>query len=198
MKSVKAEPEDSKATLPPVKADPEDSKAIYTTSIAKLECTQQWPNSSKTETVALVEGSENLLVAHFSNGTYQTELSNLLFAPALALASGVKKKPAGSVKKKPAAAAIPAEPAEPAAAAAIPADPPGKKHYQVLWYKNGHNVGIRQTFGAKTQIFGFGGKLCQKTEEELVAIGNIIQDDLQGGMSPEAAKRKAKDLAKAE
>ena len=191
-------------------------KSVYTTSIATGECTQHYPGG-EVETVALQAGSEQLLIGRFSNGTYQTELPNLLLMVARGLAP--QKKPAACKKPAAAVGAIPAAPADPApaipaakkvaikkkpaaapaaAAAAHPAEPadaPAVRNYQVLWYKNGHNIGIRQCFGEKKQIFSAGGQNCKKTEAQLRAIGNVAIDDLAAGMPPAEVKEKTRASA---
>jgi len=203
---VDNEPVKIEKTPPAVKNEAVKSEqtlsAVYTTDLVRLQCTQQWPNSSKTETVALQKGCEQLLVAHFSDGIYQTELSNLLFGPAAALSAQIlRKKPATAPQKKPAVAAADAtiaiaDPALDAEPHTSPSDgAPAKRSYEALWYKNGHRVGIRQTFGIKTQIFSFGGTRSLRSRRQLQAIGKLVVKDLQAGMNPEAAKEKAKGLA---
>jgi hypothetical protein len=161
---------------------------VYTTELVALKCTQQL--GSKTSTVQLEKGPDQFLVAHFSNGTHVTELSNLLLAAALA--GKIKKRPAAA--KKP-AASVPADAApSPESAASVP-NPPRK--YQLLWYKNGLNVGVRQTFGPKRQIFSFGGRRCNKSKERLLEIGRKVVKDLELGMAPDAAKTNARNLADA-
>ena len=69
---------------PKVKTEqPKYNNAVYTTDLVALECTQQL--GSKTSTVQLEKGPDQFLVAHFSNGTHVTELSNLILAAALAI-----------------------------------------------------------------------------------------------------------------
>ena len=184
-------------------------KAVYTTDLLLLQCTQHFAHTPKAETSTLGAGPDQLLVAHFSNGTYVTELSNLLLASAVSASKGgkkkqAKKKPAAAAKvqKKPAAAAAPAV----AAARAPGADArivvpgplaPKSSQYQVLWYKNTHTVGIRERFAGKKQIFSFGGTRCDKSHFQLDTIGKNIVADLDTGMAPMAAKVKARDLASA-
>ena len=174
---------------PKVKTEqPKYNNAVYTTELVALKCTQQL--GSKTSTVQLEKGPDQFLVAHFSNGTHVTELSNLILAAALAIK--IKKKPAAA--KKP-AASVPADAApSPESAASVP-NPPRK--YQLLWYKNGLNVGVRQTFGPKRQIFSFGGRRCNKSKERLLEIGRKVVKDLEEDMAPDAAKTNARNLASA-
>ena len=179
---------DKEKSEPKVKTEQPKYNAVYTTDLVALECTQQL--GLKTSTVQLEKGPDQILVAHFSNGTPVTELSNLILAAALAIK--IKKKPAAA--KKP-AASVPADAApSPESAASVP-NPP--RTYQLLWYKNGHNVGVRQTFGPKRQIFSFGGKRCTKSKERLLEIGRQVVKDLQEGMAPDAAKTNARNLASA-
>ena len=169
---------------PKVKTEqPKNNNAVYTTELVALKCTQQM--GSKTSTVQLEKGPDQFLVAHFSNGTHVTELSNLILAAALAIK--IKKKPAAA--KKP-AASVPAD-AAPSPESAAP------RKYQLLWYKNGLNVGVRQTFGPKRQIFSFGGRRCNKSKERLLEIGREVVKDLELGMAPDAAKTNARNLASA-
>jgi len=172
---------------PKVKTEQPKYNAVYTTDLVALECTQQL--GSKTSTVQLEKGPDQFLVAHFSNGTHVTELSNLILAAALAIK--VKKKPAAA--KKPAASV----PADAAPSPELESAAPSPRTYQLLWYKNGNNVGVRQTFGPKRQIFSFGGKRCTKSKERLLEIGRKVVKDLELGMAPDAAKTNARNLASA-
>jgi hypothetical protein len=182
---------------PKVKTEqPKCNTAVYTTDLIALECTQQL--GSKTSTVQLEKGPDQFLVAHFSNGTHVTELSNLILAAALAVK--IKKKPAAA--KKP-AASVPADaapspvPADAAPSPELESAAPSPRTYQLLWYKNGNNVGVRQTFGPKRQIFSFGGKRCTKSKERLLEIGKQVVKDLQAGLAPDKAKTNARNLASA-
>ena len=71
---------------------------------------------------------------------------------------------------------------------------PVVRGYQVLYYKNGNNIGIRQRFYAKTQIFSFGGKHCGKSERQLRDIAVEVVRKLEDGLlSEEEARKCAKE-----
>ena len=194
----------------PTVASEQPSDHVFTTDIAKLSCTM---HSTPSETAPLVEGPDGFAIAKFSNLVHVTELANILLSPVADLvkaraqakaeskqAKKACKKPAAACKKPAAAeaAALAVEPAAESAAAPIDAGPAAEasvRNYQILWYKNGHNIGIRQLFGAKTQIFSVGGKNCHKTEVQLRAIGKIAIGDLNAGMSPAKVKQKARAFA---
>ena len=111
----------------------------------------------------------------------------------------------------PEGAAAPASlPAAPAASPVAPAPgaaaPPGTaagketddaaQDYQVLYYKKTNIIGIREKHGLKRQVFGFGGKRCQKTREEFVALGLEVVSLLVGGeMTVDEAKAWARGRA---
>ncbi len=54
--------------------------------------------------------------------------------------------------------------------------------YCVLWYKRTHLIGIRQKFGATTQIFSFGGHKCNASEAVLRAFADDALKKLDAGM----------------
>lgn len=148
--------------------------AIHTVDVLNFKCTR---HGAQDTTVPLQAGPGGFLIAEFGGSdTYVTELPNLLVKP------GVIAVPKPKVCKKPAAAK---------------AKPKAKAKYAVLWYKNGHNIGIRETFGLKKQIFAFGGKSCTKTERQLRDLAAEIIKDLAGGMDPAQAKTKAREMAAA-
>ena len=202
-KVVVKKPKDVKKEVIKKEPLPEPGKLpIYTYDFNTMQCTK---HAEDVKIATLDAGPEGLLVANFGpDGLHQTELSNLML-----LGAAKKKNDKAIVLKKPAAApkaaAAPEAPAEhavlkkPAAApkAAAAPEAPEKRSYQVLWYKNGHNVGIRERFGGKKQIFSFGGKLCTKSKAELLGIANDVVGDLHEGMNPLAAKEKARGLASA-
>jgi hypothetical protein len=64
-------------------------------------------------------------------------------------------------------------------------------NYQVLWYKNASNVGIRRKFGNKEQIFSFGGKRSGLTEEKGRSFGDAALKKLDAGMTEDAVKERA-------
>ena len=66
-------------------------------------------------------------------------------------------------------------------------------NYQVLWYKNASNVGIRRKFGGKEQIFLFGGKRSGLTEEKGRSFGDDALQKLDAGMT----ENEVEDWAKA-
>ena len=167
-----AEPSSTKSTSEP---------AIHTVDVLNFKCTK---HGAQDTTVPLQAGPGGFLIAEFgSSGTYVTELPNLLIKP------GVIAVPKPKVCKRPAAAK-----AKPKAKAKPSLSGP---RYAVLWYKNGHNIGIRETFGLKKQIFAFGGKSCTKTERQLRDLAAEIINDLAGGMDSSQAKTKARELAAA-
>jgi hypothetical protein len=86
-----------------------------------------------------------------------------------------------------------AEAAAPAApAAALPRD-----DYSLCYYskQDANTIGIKTKFGAKKQIFSFGGRRCTKTEEEMREIAMVIIADLNAGMPVLDAKKKGFRLA---
>ena len=177
----------------------EAGKPIFTYDFYTMQCTRHGTSDDAKQIVSLEAGPNGLLVANFGQAVHSTELSNLML-----LVAPKKKNDKAIVLKKPAAASV-ADPAEhavlkkPAAApkAAAAPEAPENRSYQVLWYKNGNNVGIRERFGGKKQIFSFGGKLCTKSKAELLGIANDVIGDLHEGMNPLAAKEKARGLASA-
>ena len=74
------------------------------------------------------------------------------------------------------------------------ADVDVKNDYGILYYKN-NSIGIRERFGAQSQIFSFGGLWCTKSEKELRDIAKVIVADLHQGMSAVNAKSKGQRLA---
>ena len=164
---------------------------VYTTDVGNWTCTAHGLTS---HTVPLEEGPGAFLIAQFSWGCHVTELPNLLFRQKKAKAPKAKAAmKAVKVKKPKAMKAMKAMKAKkmPEAAAHTP------NKYTKMWYKNGWNIGIRQMFGEKKQIFSFGGKRCEKSEEQLKLLATEIVNDLQGGMDPDEACRKAKEAAAA-
>ena len=61
---------------------------------------------------------------------------------------------------------------------------PVKPSYGVLYYKNGHTIGIRLKNGSKKQVFGFGGRNAthknkpdmQKVGQEIITMMNTDND----------------------
>ena len=60
--------------------------------------------------------------------------------------------------------------------------------YGIMYYKNGHNCGVRKKFGNMSQCFSFGGKHCEKSEASLRALGSEVLKKLDGGMRRSKAK----------
>ena len=60
--------------------------------------------------------------------------------------------------------------------------------YQVMWYKNGCNIGIRRKFGDGTQCFGFGGKRCGLSEEIQRDFCEMVLKKLDAGETEAAVK----------
>jgi hypothetical protein len=171
---------------PPSTELPASKKGVFTTNLKDFTCTKH--GSGKLETVALEAGCNNLLVAKFSTCCHETELSNLL------LASKKAEKPAPELKKKP-AGAEPAPAPPPAAEGVAEAAPPAAARYAILYYKNDNTIGIRAKFGAKNQLFSFGGKRSGKSQEQLREIAKEVLDLLETGASSEAARTRARQLA---
>ena len=65
----------------------------------------------------------------------------------------------------------------------------------MLYYKNTNMIGIREKRGLTRQVFGFGGKRCEKTREELMALGNEVVSRLAGGETVDDAKAWARGRA---
>ena len=61
--------------------------------------------------------------------------------------------------------------------------PVKSRNYCILYYKTDNRIGMRQCFGNRRQVFSFGGKSCEKSEEALRAIGREAAERLKGGMS---------------
>ena len=73
------------------------------------------------------------------------------------------------------------------------AEKPRLKTYLKMWYKNSLAFGLRQKFGAKTQVCCLGGKKCSMTKEQLAAIADEAIISMQNGsMSEEQACKVAK------
>ena len=74
-----------------------------------------------------------------------------------------------------------------------PAEAPRPKTYSKMWYKNSLAFGLRQKFGAKTQVCCLGGKKCSMTKDQLAAIADEAIVPMQNGsMSEEQARKAAK------
>ena len=79
-----------------------------------------------------------------------------------------------------------------------PEDPiPPDAEFQVLYYKNGHSIGLRQCFPPKKQKVTFGGNQARhKSEAQMRAIANEVITLLKGGNYTYAqAIAKGKELA---
>jgi len=189
-----------------VKEETRDDK-IFVARIQDLKCKCIFADGRQEE-APLRAGDFGFLVATFSFGEHTTDLANLLLLPP------VKKKPAKAVCKKPASAPVndgetevdsdsseaeesaneeeeePSEEDRPPAPAPKPASAPEKAvtKYRIEWYKNGHNIGLRENFGGKRQIVSFGGKACTKSEQDLKAIAKDIVKMLNEGSSPAVCK----------
>ena len=117
--------------------------------------------------------ADGMAIVTWPDGKVETtEVPNLLIAP--------MKRPAATVLKKPAKAHCPAYVHAPAGIAL---------EHLVLYYKNSHYIGIRQKahLGGK-QIFSFGGKHCEATEQQLREIGVEVCKKLADGWSIEGAR----------
>ena len=60
--------------------------------------------------------------------------------------------------------------------------------YRKEWYKNHHTFGIKQSFGAKSQVFSVGGKRSNLSQKKLEKIADKIISLLEGGMTESDAK----------
>ncbi len=147
----------------------------------------------------LVPGPGGFAQARVGTEFEQTEVANLLL--------DVKKRPAAAAQKKPAAAQKEAEeensvvdeeeaPEEEAVEENSiedeeEASKPPAKTYHKMWYKNSNNFGIRQKFGAKSQIFCLGGKKCTMSKEELGALADDAIVSMESGRMSEDEACKA-------
>ena len=128
------------------------------------------------------EGDDSFASVHWPDGSIEpTEISNVLLIP-------LKKRPASAALKRPAApkAKILRAP-EPLKYDPVLARPDVILEHSVLYYKNGHNIGIRVKGGGK-QIFSFGGKRCMASEAELREIGLQVCKKLAEGWTVEGAR----------
>ena len=187
-KRIKAEPAAGPSKAEP-KAEPkaaepraEEGGRVFTVDLPTLTCTM-YQDRAAPETASLFAGPNNLLQAKFGTVVHTTELSNLMLMagpPAKKKKNEVVKKPAAGAAKRPAAAVE---------------DEEENKDYSILYYKNNNSAGVRQKFGAKKQVFSFGGLACKKTKEQLSDIAKIVRKDLVGGASADHCKKKAQELA---
>ena len=165
------------------KAEPteEEGGRVFVVDLPTLTCTM-YQDKAAPETAPLFAGPNNLLQAKFGTVVHTTELSNLMLmaGPPAKKKNEVLKKPAAGAAKRPAAAAE---------------DEEDNKDYSILYYKNGNSAAVRQRFGAKKQVFSFGGMACKKTKEQLRDIAKIVRKDLVGGASADHCKKKAQELA---
>jgi hypothetical protein len=68
---------------------------------------------------------------------------------------------------------------------------PQEKTYKKMWYKNSNNWGVRQKFGAKSQIFCLGGKKVTMSKEELATIADEAITSMENGIMSEDEARLA-------
>ena len=93
----------------------------------------------------------------------------------------------GEIMKKPSAVVSPIEEvAEPVCEGALCEAP--LRTYRKEWYKNHHTFGIRQKFGARSQVFSIGGKKANLSHRKLETIADKIISLLEGGMTESNAK----------
>ena len=59
-------------------------------------------------------------------------------------------------------------------------------NYSILYYKNSKMAAVRQKFGDKKQIFGWGGKRCILDEVQLRQFGDLALEKLDAGESEQA------------
>ena len=142
----------------------------------------------------LVPGPRGFAQALVGTEFEQTEVANLLL--------DVKKRPAAAAQKKPAAAQkedceeepddLPeASDPEEVEEQAVEEEELPAKTYHKMWYKNSNNFGIRQKFGAKSQIFCLGGKKCTMSKEELGALADDAIVSMESGRMSEDEACKA-------
>ena len=87
-------------------------------------------------------------------------------------------------------ASVPTPPAP-----ALPAFGPNADLFSCMYYGRSNSIGIREKFGTKKQIFGFGGKKePRKSQAELRAIAKVIIGDLNNGVSKAECLIKARNL----
>ena len=171
-------------------------------------CMRRQTPAGKEEVGILSKGPEGCAIVTWPDGEQITDVSNLLLVKKLTM-----KKPAAaasevSVLKKPAAAAAEGEPMlkKPAGhfpvrrkPAAAEIDPVAARvggdivlEHDVLYYKKGHRIGIREKpgfgDGLKRQIFSFGGTACGASVDQLRSIGIMCCKKLAEGWSPEGTK----------
>ena len=70
------------------------------------------------------------------------------------------------------------------------AEPP-LKTYKKMWYNNSLNFGVRQKFGAKSQILSVGGKKCTMSKEEPGALADEAIVSMESGRMSEDEACKA-------
>ena len=156
----------------------------------------------------LAKGPEGCATVSWPDGREEaTDLSNLLLVPKVTL-----KRPAAaegdSLLKKPAAAAGAPCLKKPCGHFPVRRKPAAKEmdtvaarsdlllEHDVLYYKHGHRVGIREKADEKRQVFSFGGSACGATVEQLKAIGNMCCKKLTEGWSLQGTKDWAIDSLK--
>ena len=204
----------------PKTAKLETKPTVYTSDLGggvghRLSC------SGTIETAPLQRGADGFLFSVFAGGCdrHSFDITNLtlnsLEQPEEPKEPKKHKEPKGGKKgrkgrkgkkgKGKKAKKAPKKPASPKKApkkAAAPKKAPKKegeppkegvaKNWTVMYYKNSHSIGIRETWGVKTQCFAFGGKRAVgKTKDEIKALGFEVLDMLRHGMSYEDAKTHA-------
>ena len=128
------------------------------------------------------EGAAGFASVTWPDGSVEpTEVSNLLLV--------TLKRPASASLKKPAApkAKILRAP-DPLKYDPVLARPDIVLEHTVMYYKNGHNIGIRVKGEGGKQIFSFGGKSCKASEAELRELGSKVCKKLAEGWSVEGAR----------
>lgn len=181
-----------------------ENVATYTTEFSsRPPVAIQFANGCVQETAVLQPGPDGFLMAQFSDGHQKSfELPNLVLETLLRpthdaptkLNAPIKKRPA-SACKRPAASeksqkTMPQDATEPqpSAAEAEPADNKPSENYGIMYYKNGHQIGIRAKKGMKNQVLSFGSTSCGKTKEEMKAIGLKVVAMLDNGCTFQEGK----------
>ena len=60
--------------------------------------------------------------------------------------------------------------------------------YSILYYKKTNIAAVRQKFGEKRQIFGWGGKKCTLDEASLRQFGDLALEKLDAGESEQSVE----------
>ena len=174
---VAAKSEPACVTQVPSKKD----TGIYTTDLtAEPPTCQKFVNGRVDETSPILKGPNGFLMAQFACGERELDLPNLMLDTILKN----QAKPSAPLPKK-AMKAMKAKAAKPKKAMkamkAVAEEAPEEKSYEVLYYKNSNCVGLRRKYGAKNQVFSFGGVNATKTKAQMREIGADIAKRIATG-----------------